>query len=185
MTLSQAFDKVWHTGLLLKLKQALTHLEYTLLRSYLTHRKLKVRNRKEYTQLYPVHAGVPQGSILGPILYTIFTADLPVKEQTTIATYADATVIVASHESSSHNYETSNSSAPIRTLVTSMADERQRVQIYTSHLYTQTRRLSSGLPKRTTHSPTGLSQISRTTSGPPTQLEHAYSSQKETTRSFV
>jgi len=96
--ISQAFDKVWHIGLLLKLKLALPHPEYTLLRSYLTQRKFQVRHQEEYTQLYPIHAGVPQGSILGPILYTIFTADLPVTEQTITATYADDTAILASHE---------------------------------------------------------------------------------------
>ena len=96
--ISQAFDKVCHTGLLLKLKQVLPLPEYTLLRSYLTHRKFQVHHQEEYTQLYPIHAGVPQGIILGPILYTIFTADLPVTEQTTTATYADDTAILASHE---------------------------------------------------------------------------------------
>jgi len=85
-------------GLLLKLKQALPHPEYTLLRSYLTHRTFQVRHQEEYTLLYPIHAGVPQGSILGPILYTIFTANLPETEETLTATYADDTAILASHE---------------------------------------------------------------------------------------
>jgi len=96
--ISQAFDKVWHMGLLLKLKQVLPHPEYTLLRSYLMHRKFQVHHQKEYTQPYPIHTGVPQGSILGPILYPIFTADLPVTEQTTTSTYADDTAILTSHE---------------------------------------------------------------------------------------
>jgi hypothetical protein len=58
----------------------------------------QVRHQEEYTKLHPIHAGVPQGSILGPILYTIFTADLPEAEQTHNATYADDTAILASHE---------------------------------------------------------------------------------------
>jgi hypothetical protein len=98
LDISQAFDEVWHTGLFLKLKQALPHPEYTLLRSYLTNRMLQVRHQEEYTMLHPIHAGVPQGSILGPVLYTIFKADLPEAEQTLTATYADDTAILASHE---------------------------------------------------------------------------------------
>jgi hypothetical protein len=60
----------------------------------------EVRQQEEYTMLRPIHAGVPQGSILGPVLYTIFTADLPEAEQTLTATYADDTSILASHEDS-------------------------------------------------------------------------------------
>jgi hypothetical protein len=96
--ISQALDKVWHTVLLFKLKQALPHPECTLLRSYLTHRNFQGRHQEEYTLLYPIHAGVPQGSILCPILCTIYTADLPEAEQTLAATYADDTAILASHE---------------------------------------------------------------------------------------
>jgi hypothetical protein len=77
LDISQAFDKVWHTGRFLKLKQALPHPEYTILRSYLTNRMFQVRHQEEFTMLQPIHAGVPQGSILRPTLYTIYTADLP------------------------------------------------------------------------------------------------------------
>jgi hypothetical protein len=98
LDISQAFDKVWHTGLFLKLKQALPHPAYTILRSYLTNRMFQVRHQEEFTMLHPIHAGVPQGRILGPILYTIYTADLPETEQTLTATFADDTAILASHE---------------------------------------------------------------------------------------
>ena len=56
-----------------------------------------MRYQEVYTPLHPVHSGVPQGSILGPTLYSIFTADLPVTDQTLTATYADDTAILASH----------------------------------------------------------------------------------------
>ena len=95
--ISQAFDKVWHPGLLYKLKRTLPHPLYSILNSYLTNRVFQVRYQEEYTSLHNIHSGVPQGSILGPVLYSIFTADLPVSDQTLIATYADDTAILASH----------------------------------------------------------------------------------------
>jgi hypothetical protein len=57
-----------------------------------------VRYQEECTKLYTTQSGVPQGSILGPILYSTFTADIPETEQTMTATYADDTAIVASHQ---------------------------------------------------------------------------------------
>ena len=94
----QAFDKVWHTGLLYKLKRVFPHPEYTLMKSYLTDRTFQVRYQEEYTKLYTIQSGVPQGSILEPILYSIFTADLPGTEQTLTVTYVDDTAILASHQ---------------------------------------------------------------------------------------
>jgi hypothetical protein len=58
---------------------------------------IQVRYQAEYTTLYDIHSGVPQGGILGPILYSIFTATIPETEQTLIATHADDTAILASH----------------------------------------------------------------------------------------
>ena len=56
-----------------------------------------MRYQEEYTSLHTIHSGVPQGSILGPVLYSIFTADLPVTDQTLTATYADDMAILTSH----------------------------------------------------------------------------------------
>jgi hypothetical protein len=96
--ISQAFDKVWHTGLFYKLRFAFPHTAYAILKSYLTDRTFQVRYQEEYTTLHTIQSGAPQGSILGPILYSIYTADLPETEQTMAATYADDTAILASHQ---------------------------------------------------------------------------------------
>jgi len=96
--ISQAFEKVWHTGLFYKLKRAFSHPAYTILKSYLTDRTFQMRYQEEYTTLYTIQSGVPQGSILGPIIYSIYTADLLETEQTMTATYADDTEILASHQ---------------------------------------------------------------------------------------
>jgi hypothetical protein len=57
-----------------------------------------VRYQEERTKLYTTQYGVPQGSILGLILYSIVTADLPETEQTRTATYFDDTTIPVSHQ---------------------------------------------------------------------------------------
>jgi hypothetical protein len=95
MDVAQAFDKVWHPGLLYKLKKALPTDYYLLLHSYLSHRFFQVKITSETSPYHPIRAGVPQGSVLGPILYLIFTADIPTTDNTVIATYADDTALLA------------------------------------------------------------------------------------------
>lgn len=95
LDISQAFDKVWHQGLLYKIRQYLPHSIYGILQSYLSDRSFMVKFQSQQTSLHPIQAGVPQGSVLGPILYTLYTADLPVTENTQIATYADDTALQA------------------------------------------------------------------------------------------
>lgn len=91
----QAFDRVWHKGLLCKIKLLLPHTFYQILESYLADRIFQVKEMNCTSAFKDISAGVPQGSVLGPLLYTIFTADLPVTPDVTIATYADDTAILS------------------------------------------------------------------------------------------
>lgn len=94
LDVSQAFDEAWRTALLVKIKQQL-HLYYLLSKSYSIDRLLEVKIRYTISNLYFICSGVPRGRVLGPVLYTLFTANLPTKCNTVIATYAHDTAILA------------------------------------------------------------------------------------------
>ncbi|CAH2103967.1 unnamed protein product [Euphydryas editha] len=95
LDVQQAFDKVWHRGLLFKIKSLLPHTFFELVKSYLSDRIFQVKEEEHTSQFYPIKAGVPQGSVLGPVLYTVYTSDLPHIKDVTVATYADDTAILA------------------------------------------------------------------------------------------
>ena len=68
LDVSQTFDKVWHPGLLLKIKKILPIKYYNLLKSYLQERHYVTKYNNETSRSFQIHSGVPQGSILGPLL---------------------------------------------------------------------------------------------------------------------
>ncbi|PNF25684.1 hypothetical protein B7P43_G16139 [Cryptotermes secundus] len=96
LDVQQAFDKVWHAGLLYKLKTYLPERFYIILKSYLHDRYFQIKLDDDLSDYKPIKTGVPQGSVLGPFLYLIFTADLPQTNDTLIATFADDTAILTS-----------------------------------------------------------------------------------------
>lgn len=95
LDVSQAFDRVFHESLLFTFYKLLPVNHFRLLESYLADRKFKVRYEDARSTLKAISAGVPQGSVLGPILYLIFTHDIPLTPDTTLGTFADDTVTMA------------------------------------------------------------------------------------------
>jgi hypothetical protein len=53
------------------------------------------KQEDECSELKQIKAGVPQGSVLGPVLFLLYTGDLSQPEEATVATFADDTVIMA------------------------------------------------------------------------------------------
>ncbi|CAB0042470.1 unnamed protein product [Trichogramma brassicae] len=106
LDVSQAFDRVWHKGLIFKLKALLPTKLSSLLESYLCNRTFQVKIGDSLTDPYPCEGGVPQGSVLGPTLYLLFTADFPAAQNVFIATFADDTAVLTS--SSCHNEASSS-----------------------------------------------------------------------------
>ena len=92
--ISKAFDKVWHTGLLHKLKSyGISDQTFSLISSFLSSRRLRVVLDGRSSQEYPVNAGVPQSSILGPTLFLLNINDLPDDVICDIAIDADDTTL--------------------------------------------------------------------------------------------
>ena len=97
LDISKTFDRVRHAGLLHKLKSyGISGQIFGLTSSFLSNRQLRVVLDGRSSQEYPVNAGVPQGSILGPTLFLLYINDLPDDVICDIAMYADDTALYSS-----------------------------------------------------------------------------------------
>ena len=94
LDISKAFNRVWHAGLLHKLKSnGISGQIFGLIPSSLSNRRLQVVLDGKSSKEYPVNVGVPQGSILGPKLFLLYINDLPDDAICDIAIYADDTTL--------------------------------------------------------------------------------------------
>ena len=91
--LSKAFDCIDHTLLIAKLSEfGVSPLSLKLLYSYLSNRTQRIKINGSFSDRTDIEFGVPQGSILGPILFNINMIDLFYEcEDSSVACYADDT----------------------------------------------------------------------------------------------
>ena len=90
--IKKAFDRVWHAGLIHKLKAA--GVSGSLLKwfiSYLADRKQRVVLPGAQSDWNFIHAGVPQGSILGPLLFLLYINDIVTDIGSNTRLFADDT----------------------------------------------------------------------------------------------
>ena len=106
LDISKIFDRVWHAGLLHKLKSyGISGQIFGLIFSFLSNRQLRVVLDGKSSQEHPVNAGVPQGSILGPTLFLLYINDLPDDVICNIAIYADDTTLYSKCNQTSDLWE--------------------------------------------------------------------------------
>ena len=94
LDLSKAFDSVNHDILLFKLQRyGIRGQAWLLLRSYLNNRKQYVYNDNVSSNLEDVEVGVPQGSVLGPLLFLLHINDLQNATKLKVLNFADDTLL--------------------------------------------------------------------------------------------
>lgn len=93
LDIEKAFDTTWHDGLIHKLM--LIGFPVFLIKivfSYLRDRRAFVKLSGKKSFIFNILAGVPQGSLLAPLLFICFINDLPTPKDCEVGTYADDTV---------------------------------------------------------------------------------------------
>lgn len=96
LDIEKAFDTVWIDGIIFKLIGSKFPIYIIrLISGYLGAVSFKVRINNSLSEIQTTEAGVPQGSVLGPVLFSFFINDIPKFAKTSLAIYADDTSIFA------------------------------------------------------------------------------------------
>ena len=93
-------DKLNHYGI--------RGIAYNWLQNYLTNRQQYVQLENSKSSLKPIKCGVPQGSILGPLLYLIYVNDIENSCDSNLLSFADDTTIYSSHSDINSLFEMGN-----------------------------------------------------------------------------
>ena len=70
---------------------------YLIFKSFLSERHFQIKHGEAYSTINQINSAVPQGSVFGPLLYLLYTADIPITPTAHTGTFADDTVIMSRH----------------------------------------------------------------------------------------
>ena len=117
----KAFDSVPHERLLVKLRSyGIDGNLFKWIKDFLSLRYQYVKVGKETSSTMGVTSGIPQGSILGPILFLIFINDLPDCVKSTCSIFADDTKV----------YNTSENNNTLQTDINALQDWSHKWQLH-------------------------------------------------------
>uniref|UniRef100_T2M7Y8 Man(5)GlcNAc(2)-PP-dolichol translocation protein RFT1 n=1 Tax=Hydra vulgaris TaxID=6087 RepID=T2M7Y8_HYDVU len=123
LDISKAFDKAWHAGLLHKLASyGVSGKVFEIIKSFFSNRFIKVILEGQHTSLFPVTSGVPQGSILGPVLLLIYINDLPDNLSSKVALFADDSTLYSCLDKKSSLFDRLEQAADLESDLTSVID---------------------------------------------------------------
>ena len=109
LDISKAFDHVWHKGLLAKLQMfGLHHTLIKWISSFLSDRSIVIRVDGYLSNPHSINSGVPQGSVISPVLFILFINDLPSSTSSSIFSFADDSYLSSSFSSNPQHLAYSN-----------------------------------------------------------------------------
>ena len=147
LDISKAFDKVWHPGLIFKLKQnGICGNLLTMLENYLSDRKQRVILNGIESSWEPIFSGVPQGSVLGPLLFLIYINDLTQNISANIKLFADdsslfikVSNVETAHETLIHDLDTITAWAHLWKMKFNPDISKQAIEVVFSSKHQKTR----------------------------------------------
>ncbi|GFX64664.1 RNA-directed DNA polymerase from mobile element jockey [Trichonephila clavipes] len=96
LDVKRAFDKMWHDGLTYKLiKLQFPDYLIKIIHNFLHNRTFRVRVNNSYSNTGSCLSGVPQGSVLSPYLYNIYTHDFPQHSTVSTCLFADDSAVLS------------------------------------------------------------------------------------------
>ena len=130
LDISKAFDRVWHAGLLHKLKSyGISGQIFGLIFSFLSNRRFRVILDGKSSQEYAVNAGLPQGFILGPTLFLPYINERPDDIICNAAIYADDTTLYSKCDQASDLWQQLELASELESDLQDTVDSSRRQEV--------------------------------------------------------
>ena len=131
LDISKAFDRVWHKGLLAKIPMFGLHNKLIKwVASFLSNRSIALRVDGFLSEPHSINSGVPQGSVISPVLFILFINDLLSSTSSSIYSFADDTYLSSSFSSNPPNLSYSNVSSYRNTSASRLTNDLSTIEMW-------------------------------------------------------